>query len=169
LHDSLLKFDILGHDDPTALKMLEEITGVKPREIPFMDENVIKLFSSIESLKISSEDILGETVGTIGLPEFGTSFVRQILATAQPKSFADLIRIQGLSHGKDVWNNNAEQLISKINKTLKDVIACRDDIMIYLINKGVKPEVAFKTMEDARKGKGIEQYTEELKVAAVDQ
>jgi DNA polymerase-3 subunit alpha (Gram-positive type) len=102
LHDSLLKFDILGHDDPTALKMLEEITGIKPREIPFMDENVIKLFSSIEPLRISSEDILGETVGAIGLPEFGTGFVRRMLATAQPKSFADLIRIQGLSHGTDV-------------------------------------------------------------------
>jgi DNA polymerase-3 subunit alpha (Gram-positive type) len=102
LHDTLLKFDILGHDDPTALKMLEEITGVKPRTIPFMDEKVIKLFSSLETLNISSDDIMGETVGAIGLPEFGTAFVRRMLATAQPKSFADLIRIQGLSHGTDV-------------------------------------------------------------------
>jgi DNA polymerase-3 subunit alpha (Gram-positive type) len=102
LHNNLLKFDLLGHDDPTSLKMLNEITGIDIKSIPFKDEEVLKLFSSLESLKLSPDDLLGETTGAIGLPEFGTEFVRRMLTKAQPKSFADLIRISGLSHGKDV-------------------------------------------------------------------
>jgi DNA polymerase-3 subunit alpha (Gram-positive type) len=98
----LLKFDILGHDDPTSLKMLEEITGIKPKDIPFQDDKVMKLYSSLDSMNIDQKMLLGEKVGSFGLPEFGTQFVRKMLYVAQPKSFADLVRVSGLSHGTDV-------------------------------------------------------------------
>lgn len=155
LHDNLLKFDILGHDDPTTLRMLQNITNINPKDIPFHDANVMQLFSSLEPLNIKSEDFLNIKVGAVGLPEFGTEFVRGMLNATHPQTFADLIRISGLSHGTDVWLNNAADLISKMNMTLSDVITCRDDIMLYLINKGIDPAIAFSTMEAVRKGKHI--------------
>jgi DNA polymerase-3 subunit alpha (Gram-positive type) len=155
LHDNLLKFDILGHDDPTSLKMLYELTNIDPITIPFHDENVMKLFSSLEPLNLQSEQILGETTGAIGLPEFGTEFVRTILKDTTPKSFGDLVRISGLSHGTDVYLNNAKNLITEAKMQLKEVIACRDDIMIYLIERGVDSKIAFEIMENVRKGKKL--------------
>lgn len=155
LHDNLLKFDILGHDDPTTLRMLQNVTKINPKDIPFNDSAVMSLFSSLSSLNIDSEDFLGQKVGAVGLPEFGTEFVRGMLAVAKPQTFADLIRISGLSHGTDVWLNNAADLISKMHMTLADVIACRDDIMSTLIAKGIDASVAFKIMESVRKGKKI--------------
>ena len=155
LHDTLLKFDILGHDDPTKLKLLEEYTGIDAKTIPFYDPKIMKLFTSIEPLGITSEQANGEKNGAIGLPEFGTSFVRGLLNDSQPQSFADLIRISGLSHGTDVWLNNAQTLIRDHHLTLSQVVGCRDDIMTYLIKCNVDPLVAFSTMESVRKGKGI--------------
>lgn len=150
----LLKLDILGHDDPTVLRMLQDLTGIDPRTIPLGDEKVLKLFTSTESLGIKSEDINCE-VGTLGLPEFGTKFVRQMLLDTKPKTFAELVRISGLSHGTDVWVNNAQDLIKDGYATLKEVISTRDDIMLYLIQKGVQPKHAFNIMERVRKGKGL--------------
>lgn len=150
----LLKLDILGHDDPTVLKMLQDLSGVDPTTIPLYDVNVMKLFTSPEPLGITKEDI-NCSVGTLGLPEFGTKFVRQMLVDTQPGTFAELVRISGLSHGTDVWLNNAQELIKSGVATLKDVISTRDDIMLYLIQMGVKPKSAFNIMERVRKGKGI--------------
>ena len=157
LHDNLLKLDILGHEDPTKLKILEKMTGIKPRSIPFHDEKVLSMFSTNKELGISPEQILGETTGAIGLPEFGTDFVRRILKETQPKSFDDLISISGLSHGTDVWANNAQDLINKMHLKLSDVVTCRDSIMTYLIKLGVPSETAFSVMETVRKGKGIKE------------
>lgn len=162
LHDNLLKFDILGHDDPTSLKMLYELTNVDPKTIPFKDNDVLALFNSLSSIGISSKDFFDEAVAACGLPEFGTEFVRKMLLATKPQSFSDLIRISGLSHGTDVWLNNAESLISKSNMLLSEVIGCRDDIMTYLIQKGIEPKVAFSVMETVRKGKGIKLEHEEI-------
>ena len=150
----LLKLDILGHDDPTIIKMLQDLTGINPVTLPLSDPKIMKLFTSTESLGITKEDINCE-VGTLGLPEFGTKFVRQMLLDTQPKTFAELVRISGLSHGTDVWINNAQELIRQGTATLKDVISTRDDIMLYLMQKGVKPKNAFNIMERVRKGKGL--------------
>lgn len=155
LHDNLLKFDILGHDDPTKLKYLEELTGINPRSIPFYDPNIMNLFTKIDGLGINSNQLLGEKTGAIGIPEFGTEFVRGILVDSQPKSFADLIRISGLSHGTNVWLNNAKDLINKSHLTLNRVVACRDDIMTFLISQGLDALTSFSVMESVRKGKGI--------------
>lgn len=155
LHDNLLKLDILGHDDPTKLKLLEQMTGIKPRSIPFHDEKVLSMFTTNEQLGIKSEDILGETTGAIGLPEFGTEFVRTILKETKPKSFDDLISISGLSHGTNVWLGNARELINKTHLTLSEVVTCRDGIMTNLMKLGVPSETAFSVMETVRKGKGI--------------
>ncbi|RXT15151.1 PolC-type DNA polymerase III [Ammoniphilus sp. CFH 90114] len=160
IHDNLLKLDILGHDDPTAIRMLQDLTGLDPKGIPTDDKAVMGIFSSPESLGVSTEQIRTNT-GTLGIPEFGTKFVRQMLEDTKPSTFAELVQISGLSHGTDVWLNNAQELIRKGTCTLKDVIGCRDDIMVYLMYKGLEPSLAFKIMESVRKGKGLTPEMEE--------
>ncbi|WP_026882296.1 PolC-type DNA polymerase III [Clostridium akagii] len=155
----LLKLDILGHDDPTVLRMLQDLTGVDPKSIPLGDEKVMSLFNSPEALGVTKEELDCE-VGTYGLPEFGTKFVRQMLLDTKPKSFADLVRISGLSHGTDVWINNAQYYIKEGYTTLKDCIATRDDIMIYLMHMDLEPKTAFSIMEKVRKGKGLSEEHE---------
>ncbi|GAA0176884.1 PolC-type DNA polymerase III [Clostridium sediminicola] len=150
----LLKLDILGHDDPTVLRMLKDITGIDPTTVPIADEKVLSLFTSTEGLGVTEEE-LGCPVGTYGVPEFGTKFVRQMLLDTKPKTFSDLARISGLSHGTDVWLNNAQYFIKEGYTTLKDCISTRDDIMVYLIYKDVPPHDAFTIMEKVRKGKGL--------------
>lgn len=165
----LLKLDILGHDDPTVIRMLEDLTEINAQEIPLDDKKTISLFTSTDALGISCEDINSE-VGTFGLPEFGTKFVRQMLVDTKPKTFAELIRISGLSHGTDVWLNNAQELVRAGTATLPEVISTRDDIMVYLIIKGVEKKHSFKIMEKVRKGKGLEKEDEEaMKSAGVPQ
>ena len=150
----LLKLDILGHDDPTMIRMLQDLTGVDPKTIPLNDKEVISLFTSPEALGVTKEE-LGCEVGSYGLPEFGTKFVRGMLVDTQPQSFADLVRISGLSHGTDVWLNNAQYFIKEGYTTLRECIATRDDIMVYLMYAGVPPKMAFTIMESVRKGKGL--------------
>jgi DNA polymerase-3 subunit alpha (Gram-positive type) len=152
----LLKLDILGHDDPTVIRMLEDLTGINAREIPLDDKKTMSLFTSVESLEIDPEE-LNTPVGTLGLPEFGTKFVRQMLIDTRPTTFAELVRISGLSHGTDVWLNNAQDIIREGIATLKEVISTRDDIMLYLISKGMDKKLSFKIMENVRKGKGVTQ------------
>lgn len=155
IHDNVLKLDILGHDDPTAIKMLEKLTGIEAKKIPMSDTKIISLFSSPEVLGIKSEDILGEKTGAMGIPEFGTKFVRGMLKTAKVNSFGDLIAVSGLSHGTDVWATNSELLVRTQNKSLSEVISCRDNIMVDLTNKGLDPLTAFNIMESVRKGNGL--------------
>jgi len=157
----ILKLDILGHDDPTVIRMLQDLTGVNPKEIPIGDKKTMELFRSTESLGVSPEEI-GSPVGTFGIPEFGTRFVRQMLVETKPTTFSELIRISGLSHGTDVWTNNAQDLIRSGTATLANVVATRDDIMLYLIKNGLEPLTSFKIMEDVRKGKGLKPEYEEL-------
>ncbi|QSB07520.1 PolC-type DNA polymerase III [Mycoplasma tauri] len=162
IHDNVLKFDILGHDNPTTIKLLEEYTGIKIQDVPKNDKKVIDLFSSPKSMNINSSQISNEKTGAIGLPEFGTSFVRQMLSQIKPKSVADLISISGLSHGTNVWLNNAEELVLKKGKQLNEIICCRDDIMPMLIKKGIEPLKSFNIMEKVRKGKGLTNEETEL-------
>ncbi|WP_423362874.1 PolC-type DNA polymerase III [Mycoplasma sp. P36-A1] len=162
IHDNVLKLDILGHVDPTAIRMLQDLTDVDPKSIPTNDEKVISLFSSNDALGIS--DLVNYKNAAIGIPEFGTSFVRGMLEETNPKSFAELVQISGLSHGTDVWLNNAQSLIKRGICTLSEVIGCRDDIMVYLMYKGLKPKLAFTIMESVRKGKGLkEEWIENMK------
>ena len=151
---NLLKLDILGHDDPTMIRMLQDITGVDPKKIPLDDKETMSIFSSTKALGLEPEQINSE-VGTFGVPEFGTKFVRGMLLDTRPSTFEELIRISGLSHGTDVWLNNAQDLIEQGVVTLSDAICTRDDIMIYLISKGLPPNPAFKIMETVRKGKAL--------------
>jgi DNA polymerase-3 subunit alpha (Gram-positive type) len=150
---NLLKLDILGHDDPTIIRMLQDLTGIDPLSIRLDDPGVMKLFTSTESLGITPEQNGGIKVGTLGVPEFGTKFVMGMLEETKPTTMSELIKISGLSHGTDVWLGNAEDLIKSGKCTLSTCIGCRDDIMIYLINKGLDPAEAFKIMENVRKGK----------------
>ena len=152
---NLLKLDILGHDDPTMIRMLQDITGVDPTSIRLDDPEVLSLFHGLEALHIKPEDIGGTDLGSLGIPEFGTEFVMQMLRDTKPKAFSDLVRISGLSHGTDVWLNNAQTLIKEGKAEISTAICTRDDIMIYLINKGVESEQSFKIMESVRKGKGL--------------
>lgn len=161
IHDNLLKLDLLGHLDPSTLRMLQNITEVDPTTIKMNDKEVISLFESNKALNFKN-NYVEEDLGIIGIPEFGTSFVRKLVEEAKPKSFADLIRLSGLSHGTDVWTGNAKDLILKENKTLKEVISTRDDIMIYLIEKGIDNLTSFKIMESVRKGKGLNPEWEKL-------
>lgn len=161
IHDNLLKLDILGHDDPTVIRMLQDLTGVDPKTIPLDEKKVMSLFSSTEALGVTKQQINSET-GTFAVPEFGTKFVRQMLVDTKPTTFGELVRISGLSHGTDVWLGNAQTLIENKTVTLKEAICTRDDIMIYLIHMGEDPAIAFKTMESVRKGKGL---TEEMEAA----
>jgi len=154
LENCLLKLDILGHDDPTVIRMLQDLTGVDPKSIPLDDKLVLDLFSGTSSLNVKPEDIRSNK-GTYAIPEFGTKFVRQMLEDTRPTTFSDLVRISGLSHGTDVWLNNAQELIRNQTATLSEVICTRDDIMVYLIYKGLEPGRAFKIMESIRKGRGV--------------
>ena len=150
---NLLKLDLLGHDDPTMLRFLKDCTGFDPKDVPFDDAKVLSLFKSTDALGIKPSQIGGTRVGCLGLPEFGTDFAMSMVVDARPKSLSDLIRLSGLSHGTDVWLGNAKDLIDSGVATLSSCICCRDDIMTYLISKGIDPEEAFKTMENVRKGK----------------
>lgn len=154
IDQNLLKLDILGHDDPTVIRMLQDITGVNPHKIPLDDKETMSLFSSTEALGVTPEQI-NSKVGTFGIPEFGTKFVRGMLVDTMPKTFSELLCISGLSHGTDVWLGNAKDLIDAGIVTLSEAVCTRDDIMIYLIKKGLPPNTAFKIMELVRKGKAL--------------
>jgi len=155
LHDILVKLDVLGHDDPTMINMLERLTGIHAVDLPLNDPKVLGLFSSPEPLDLAPNQLRGINKGTLGVPEFGTKFVRQMLEDTKPNSMAELIRISGLSHGTDVWLNNAQDMILSGICKLNDCFCTRDDIMNYLISMGVAPKMSFTTMESVRKGRGL--------------
>lgn len=159
---NLLKLDILGHDDPTMIRMLEDLTGIDAQKIPLDDKDVMSLFQSTKALGIEPEDIGGCKLGSLGIPEFGTEFVIQMLIDTNPQSFSDLVRISGLSHGTDVWLGNAQTLIQEGNATISTAICTRDDIMTYLIGMGMESELSFTIMESVRKGKGLKPEWEQV-------
>lgn len=161
IDSNLLKLDILGHDVPSMIRMLEDMTGIAPQDIPLSDPKVNDLFIGTDPLDIKIDDY-AQRHGTFGIPEFGTSFTRQMLDDTQPEKFSALVRIAGFSHGTDVWINNAQEFIRSGDATMDDAIATRDDIMNYLIQKGVPKLEAFNIMEKVRKGKGVTQEREEL-------
>ena len=159
----ILKLDILGHDVPTIIRMIEDITGKIATEIPLDDKETMSLFTSTKALGVTPEEI-DCPIGCLAIPEFGTKFVRQMLLDTKPTTFAELVRISGLSHGTDVWLNNAQDLVVEGTVEFKDVISTRDDIMNYLIFKGLPPKMAFTIMESVRKGKGLKpEFIEEMK------
>ena len=161
IDQNLLKLDILGHDDPTMIRMLQDLTGIDPKSIPLDDKETMSIFSSTDALGVTKEQINSE-VGTFGVPEFGTKFVRGMLVDTMPTKFEELLRISGLSHGTDVWLNNAQTLIQNGTIKLDEAICTRDDIMLYLIKQGLPPKPSFKIMESVRKGKGLSEEQETL-------
>lgn len=164
MDDRLVKLDILGHDDPTALRMLQDITGINPRDIPLDDPDTMRIFTSPEPLGIELSG-LECSVGSLGIPEFGTGFVRTVLENTQPRTMEELVRIAGLTHGTDVWLNNAEPLVMNKIAKLSEVVCTRDDIMNYLIAHGMEASLSFSIMERVRKGRGL---TDEMETAMVD-
>ena len=160
---NLLKLDILGHQDPTMIRMLQDITGIDPvKDIPLDSKETMSLFKDTSALGISPDDIMGCKLGALGVPEFGTDFAMQMLIEAKPEGLSDLVRIAGLAHGTDVWLGNAQTLIKEGTATIRTAICTRDDIMIYLIEKGIEEGVSFKIMEAVRKGKGLKPEEEEI-------
>ena len=163
IEDNVLKLDILGHDDPTMIRMLQDLSGIDPNDIPLNDPDVMALFKGTEVLGVTTEQIYSKT-GTLGVPEFGTPFVREMLEQTEPETFSELLQISGLSHGTDVWLGNAQELIRNYDIPLSDVIGTRDDIMVYLQYKGVEDSLAFNIMEYVRKGRGIpEEWQAEMR------
>jgi len=158
---NLLKLDILGHDDPTMIRMLQDLTGIDPTQIPLDDKAVMSLFQHTKALGIDAEDLDGTELGALGIPEFGTDFAMGMLIEAKPKEFTDLVRIAGLSHGTDVWLGNAQTLIKDGTATISTCICTRDDIMTYLISMGMDSSESFDIMESVRKGKGLKPEWEE--------
>ena len=152
MEDNLLKLDMLGHDDPTMIRMLEDITGVNARTIPLDDPDTMSIFTSSKVLGFENDDLLGPT-GAVAIPEFNTRFTRQMLIDTQPKDFNTLVRLSGFSHGTDVWLGNARELIVSGTASVLETVGCRDDIMLYLISMGLDPKMSFKIMEAVRKGK----------------
>lgn len=168
---NLLKLDILGHDDPTMIRMLQDLTGLDPvKDIPLDSPEVMSLFQNTSALGITPDDIGGCPLGALGIPEFGTDFAMQMLLDAKPKYFSDLVRIAGLAHGTDVWLGNAKDLILSGQATIQTAICCRDDIMVYLIQMGLEEGLAFTIMESVRKGKGLTpEWIDEMKAHDVPQ
>ncbi|UPQ85464.1 PolC-type DNA polymerase III [Ignavigranum ruoffiae] len=154
IDNNVLKLDILGHDDPTMIRMLQDLSGINPIDIPPVDEKVMQLFQGTEVMGVSPDQIYSDT-GTLGIPEFGTNFVRGMVSETKPKTFAELLKISGLSHGTDVWLGNAQELIRQKIVPFADVIGCRDDIMVSLIQYGLPEKLSFDIMERVRKGRGI--------------
>ncbi len=163
MHDILVKLDCLGHDDPTMMHVLEELTGIHFTDVPLDDPAVRSLFHSPEALGVTEEEILCNT-GTYGVPEFGTGFVRGMLDDTMPSTMEELLRISGLSHGTDVWLGNAKDIITSGTATLSECVCCRDDIMNYLMSMGVPPKLSFTTMESVRKGKGLKPEMEQAMI-----
>lgn len=167
---NLLKLDILGHDDPTMIRLLEDLTNVDAKAICLDDQKVLSLFDNLSALGITKEDLGGCDLGSLGIPEFGTDFVMQMLRDTKPKSFSDLVRISGLSHGTDVWLNNAQYYIARGDCTISTAICTRDDIMSYLIHTGVEDGLAFTIMESVRKGKGLKpEWEDAMRAASVEE
>ena len=169
IHDNILKMDILGHDDPTMIRALQDLSGINPRTIPMNDPGVMSLFSSPKQLGVTEEQIQSKT-GTLGLPEFGTRFVRGMLNDTHPKNYSQLLQISGLSHGTGVWLDNAQELIKEGTATIANVIGCRDNIMTDLIHYGLDSETSFQVMESVRHGRGIpDEWQEKMRQANVPQ
>ena len=165
---NLLKLDILGHDDPSMIRMLQDLTGEDPLDVPLDDQGVLSLFRSTEALGVTPQDLGGVDLGTMGIPEFGTDFVMGMLRDTKPSTLSELIRISGLSHGTNVWLDNAQYYIKSGQATLSTALCTRDDIMLYLIGKGVEAAHAFTIMEGVRKGKGLKaEQEEEMKACGV--